>query len=71
MMICICYDLAPQQKYVHVFKIKMYWNLCVSSIHNSHPLEINQMPSKSRIDILIIAYSYNVILESYKNELQP
>lgn len=39
--------------------------------HNSHLLETNQMPSGSGIEELIIAYSYNVILESNKNELQP
>ena len=26
------YDLVTPKKCLHVFKIKMYWNVCVSSI---------------------------------------
>lgn len=57
-LICIYRDLAAQQKCLHVSNMKLYWNIFVSSIHNSHVLETTQMPNESRMDKFIAVYSF-------------
>lgn len=58
----MCYDLVTPKKCLHVFKIKMYWNVCVSSILIETRWKPLKCPARG-IYAFIVAHSGNVILQ--------